>query len=101
MDLSEVERIEKTTAHPKLSHAMRAGAKLRPQCFEWFYADGKSCALGAAMEGAGILFECGGISRLVERFHVPDTILTGITFRNDVLRITREEIADWLESQGY
>jgi hypothetical protein len=42
----------------KLSEAIKNGAKIRPQCYGGlFQIDGseiKSCALGAALEGAGL-----------------------------------------------
>lgn len=39
--------------HPRrLSDAILRGAKLRPQAYGGFYDAGKTCVLGAAMEGA-------------------------------------------------
>jgi hypothetical protein len=112
----------------KLSEAIRAGAKIRPQCHGGlFQIDGgeiKSCALGAALEGAGLYTpseeeilasttllnkwsELGGGDYLcpsprhpsedTEEFHLE--IL--IEHLNDVHRWTRERIADWLEEKGY
>lgn len=37
-----------------LSEAMKLGAMMKPQGFGWFLKDGKSCALGAAMEAVGV-----------------------------------------------
>ena len=112
----------------KLSEAIKNGAKIRPQCYGGlFQIDGseiKSCALGAALEGAGLytpseeellasttLFnawpELGGGDCLcpskrhpsddTEEFHLE--IL--IEHLNDTHRWTREQIAEWLEGKGY
>jgi hypothetical protein len=34
----------------RLSEALRIGARLRPQCTNFVFAHGKSCAIGAAYE---------------------------------------------------
>lgn len=38
----------------KLSEAIRAGAKMRPQTRGVTFSRGKSCAIGAALEGSGL-----------------------------------------------
>lgn len=38
----------------KLSEAIRAGAKMRPQTRGTIFSRGKSCAIGAALEGSGL-----------------------------------------------
>jgi hypothetical protein len=106
----------------KLSEAMRRGAKMRPQAFQFvFIADGPgaTCALGAAAEGMGILGAC--ISSQATSVLRPlgekvgsmlyDTrqqspcgcIPIGwmlhniIAHLNDVHRWSREAIAEWVE----
>lgn len=97
----------------KLSQAIRLGATFRPQCtngaFE--YKDGKtvgSCALGAAYEAVfGIHYKLEPhrditFAPLFERFpEVPNHLVPEIARRNDWMGHTREQIADWLEAQGY
>jgi len=92
----------------KMSAAMRIGAVMRPQCTgEWFF-DGRSCALGAAFEGAGRMnevlsykreTEAWPYSQVAEVFGVHYLITDQVYKRNDRGE-TRESIADWLESQG-
>jgi hypothetical protein len=104
----------------KLSTAIREGAKLRPQAFGVFF-DFKSpdyiepcasCAMGAAFE-ATTNYICSDL-RLshLEAFYPELKIekvwdksignLWGhITLLNDERRWTREQIADWLEQEGY
>jgi hypothetical protein len=107
-----------TTAAPamKLSEAIRAGAVKCPQTTGTYYRDGATCALGAAYEGAfGQMPATGYLSvyeRLVALFPALRTPYDGdgdseswdlrdaIMHRNDSLGWTREQIADWLESQG-
>ena len=99
----------------KLSEAMREGAKLRPQGFgshfPGYHKHGEegctSCALGAAMEAAGIGPDAwhawpAGQYTLAETFpHGYDYDIVGrVLDMNDKERKTREEIADWLEGQG-
>jgi len=86
----------------KLSDAIRIGAKLRPQCSHFYHANGASCALGAAWEAlTGMTYAEVGISRtLTQRFQLPFNKTIEIMNRNDAGQ-TREQIADWLEAQGY
>ncbi len=110
----------------KLSEAIRAGAKLRPQSFVAFfgyvddYALG-SCALGAAVEAVkgkpvpcevhyqlpdfiGETFD--GVYRQVAcpaegcRKHQPTELLYMAMELNDSHHWTRERIAEWVERQG-
>lgn len=87
----------------KLSEAMRIGAKLRPQGFgapvnRW--GDGTSCAMQAAGEGMTRILartthqaaELAGIA--------PSILCEKIWIMNDVKRLSREQIADWLAAQG-
>ncbi len=95
----------------KLSDAIRLGATFRPQCFSEFFAEGGSCALGAAKEAVGAIHPfC-----LSERFpalayNVEHPVTASrfkcdlyhtITNLNDVFGWTRERIADWVASIGY
>lgn len=86
----------------KLSEAIRAGAKLRQQCRDNYYSRGRSCALGAAWEGAGQPKQYISGIAVVRHFGLPDDnrVLSGIIVRNDAGH-TREEIADWVEAQGF
>ena len=114
----------------KLSEAIRAGAKLRPQGFEDFFtmtAKPKndvddsvfaSCALGAAYEAVegrilptlsgrsviGLFQEKMGIDLNTCEFEHPFSympLFNTIVHLNDVHQWTREKIADWVESIGF
>ena len=92
----------------KLSEAMRIGATLRPKGRIDLFYDGKSCALGAAFEGAtGRTCNCNNYDAVRDVFPVlkknygRGNLMKEIYDRNDNLGYTREQIADWLESQGY
>lgn len=104
----------------KLSEAIRLGAMMREQGFFSLFDGGRSCALGAAMEAFGI--DCGADSlkaaRLLTHFYDTLTILTHrvtlpcccnpnvrearvstvIQHMNDSHKLTREQIADWVET---
>jgi hypothetical protein len=96
---------EKAKLFP-LSFWMRLGAKMKPQCFGAIAKDGGSCAIGAALDAVGIslthdvsffrFFPC-----LYDRITPKVNLIGEIAFRNDSERMTREQIADWLESIGY
>lgn len=102
----------------KLSTFIRLGSKLRPQGFGALETiKGNTCAIGAAFHAKM------GMSPL--EFHPSDTstfyceltkifpelethiyhnktVLSSIiTKLNDIDKLTREEIADWLEERGY
>ena len=116
MFVEHKEAIEITPAPAKvlkLSEAMRIGAKIRPQAKGRLFDAGASCALGAAYEGAfgappaevwgkdyndagNALTDCW--MRLMDRYPGQTA---GIFTKNDFLGMSREEIADWLEAQGY
>jgi hypothetical protein len=119
----------------KLSEAIRIGAKKRPQCFTVLFLHPtdpmnksgviQSCALGAGLEGAGIInpeelqYPCDpewkadvftGMGSYKERgsgyFRCPicdfeDDSLELTIHLNDAHEWSRERIADWLESIGY
>ena len=87
----------------KLSEAIRAGAKLRPQGFGHTHRDGKSCAVGAAYEAMTgktdwprdktiyeYVADASGVPLHVVRYKIAEM--------NDS-RKTREEIADWVERE--
>lgn len=106
MDESLVKHLEQPAKTLKLSEAMRIGARMRPQCFDEFFSDEGSCALGAAWEGAGLLALRGepgqAITAVMDAFGFPRCSSLGLRIaeRNDAGE-TREEIADWLEERGY
>jgi hypothetical protein len=114
----------------KLSEAIRAGAKLHPQGFEDFFTYDEetkelhTCSLGAAVEfvskergyeGDGslwidqilkdewgdILFNCYLDDDIGEEIEEDSEVYDGIVHRNDKDRMTREQIADWVEVLGY
>jgi hypothetical protein len=86
----------------KPSQAMRIGAKLRPQCHMSMFHSGKSCALGAMWEGYGNSYGAGGADVHIFSGSVLDyKTRVEVQKLNDHSKLTREEIADWLESQGY
>lgn len=83
----------------KLSEAIRIGAAMRRQCTGAWW-------VGAAWEG---LYGYGSRippvpgdhdNSLMDALGAPHGLLSEITRRNDHGE-TREQIADWLESQGY
>lgn len=105
----------------KLSEAIRVGSKLRPQgrvsCFRrndegQFY----SCVLGAAYEAVkgykeGDYVCVNDVEDLFPEIpntpvhtvngHFRDTFFSAIWYMNDIEGLSREEIADWVESKGY
>ncbi len=95
-----------------LSHAIREGAKLKPQSPWDTKHVGSSCALGAAADVVGCTIEDGGDDRLLEFFpqlvdQVPavEEIPPG-TLRKLVCSLnnggrTRERIADIVQELGY
>lgn len=105
----------------KLSEAIRAGAKLRPMTKEGFYFnEGCSCSLGAAYEAlTGKTLdhheyspetqrEFGSFMQATFPILHDDKRRSGwsnfyneVVYMNDKSHKTREQIADWLEAQGY
>ena len=85
----------------KLSEAIRIGAKLRPQSFRGFFRDGGSCALGAAVHAKTGRASPDFPTNWEEFFGVPNGLCGEIINLNDRKGWTREQIADWLESQGH
>jgi hypothetical protein len=91
---------EKAKLFP-LSFWMRLGAKMKPQCFGVLHVNGGTCAIGAALDGIGALNR--STDRVFAQLFTYEgcKILDEIVKRNDYQRMTREQIADWLESIGY
>ena len=114
----------------KLSEAIRIGSKIRPQAYYQLYATTEvgqcSCAAGAALEAvkpkfAESVFKLTNVDEylgMAEADKASDevcklfpqllnptkhftSLYTNIQYRNDVLKHSREEIAEWLESIGY
>jgi len=89
----------------KLSDAIRLGATFKPQCTGTFFDNGRSCALGAALDAMAT----DDPNELVRRFpHLEQhrnsfgwTLYSIIVELNDQEHWTRERIASWLESIGY
>ena len=99
-------------AEVTLSHAIREGAKLKPQSPWEKKHVGSSCALGAAADHVGVRIEDGGDSRLYEVFPaLGNQVQAFEEFPAGDLRIlvcslnnggrTREQIADIVERLGY
>lgn len=94
----------------KLSEAIRIGAQIRPQCSVEFYDDGKSCALGAALEAIGKRDEAMSYRAnevawpyewISKYFVLPEDFdeLKDVGYLNDE-GLSREQIADHLEAKG-
>ena len=87
----------------KLSTAIRIGASKRPQIRGRFFNSKGSCALGAAWEGMGFGSEDEHwmiYATVCPKLGIPVPLGEKISAMNDRGK-TREQIADWLESQGY
>ncbi len=85
----------------KLSQAMRLGCLIKPrQVFNrTFDKEDGACAIGAV--SACFPDDFGNNIRLGNRFPGFRNLRCEIIFRNDGLRQSREEIADWLEKIGF
>lgn len=105
----------------KLSEAIREGAKKRPQAYGALFEYNEngelcSCVLGSAMEALGaeptLNHVLGAVIPILEKetgapmysveFDENETheLHEVMTHLNDVEGSTREQIADWLESEG-
>ena len=102
MDMTDVRRFDQPQVGTiKLSEAIRIGMLRRPQCSRAFFANGRSCAIGAAYEGLFGTPEGFSARRLYSAFpRIPGRIWAQIITQNDGLDKSREQIADWLEAQG-
>jgi hypothetical protein len=91
----------------KLSQAIREGAKLRPIGKGFLLYGGRTCALGAALEGLGhkvIPWEGTGTPGYSAQYEVlydrfGASVCQEVFMFNDE-GWTRERIADWLEKRG-
>lgn len=98
----------------KLSYAIRLGALKRPQCYGLLFDGRGTCALGAAFDAHGhnlndVMDSSPRVFNLLVASLEPALRSTGggtselwgeIGSLNDT-GSTREQIADWLEAQGY
>lgn len=89
----------------KMSGDMRLGSAVRPQARQYYFADGLSCAIAAAFEGANgrppDFPRDGSPERwAINHYGIDQCIVGEIIWKNDQLGWTRERIADWLEAQG-
>lgn len=100
------------TAKMRLSEAIRLGAMLRPQAFGQFYADGATCAFGAALDAVGRLYPLDSAQCFIAitaqgwddiqylRIACPEcgrSAAYTVQHLNNLHKWTRERIADWLE----
>lgn len=97
----------------KLSDAIRLGSMLGPQCFKTSISGNASCALGAAALATGYkpCIEVSAYEHIQDVFGIVRCLKDGtpvcisdvfhrIVDLNDDARLTRERIADWLETSG-
>lgn len=101
----------------KLSEAIRLGATLRPQGFgQLFTTDGRTCALGAALESIGVFGvdivaavlpeawdwimkgKYNGPRGVTKQTWITNNAYSIIVYLNDHEEWSRERIADWVES---
>jgi hypothetical protein len=100
----------------KLSEAIRLGSMIRPQGHGKLMSDGRTCAIGAAAESAGLsMDEEKGWKRIRSVWplldetanhpcppppcHANDWVIANVIVSlNDDARWTREQIADWVET---
>lgn len=98
----------------KLSDAIKAGAKAKPQAFGVTYRNGRTCALGAALDAIGQLdpdderkndylnvcnhfpFASAHATHPVDPTRSSYLVLSAIRELNDEFRWTRERIAKWV-----
>ena len=96
----------------KLSHAIREGAKLKPQSPWERNHVGSSCALGAAADVVGCTIEDGGDDKLLKYFpqlaeqvqdfeEIPAGTLRKLVCSLNNAGRSRERIADIVEGLGY
>lgn len=98
---------EQAATYTKLSEAMRAGARLRPQSDSCWDKTG-TCAIGAAYHAVfgptpdeQYLMTAAAVYKLQSVGLWPkDLDPTTIWRMNDHNRKSREQVADWLEHQG-
>jgi len=116
MDQSEVLKFERAAVGTitLLSEAIRVGAGMRPQSRGCPFANGGSCAWGAAAEALGHRYDPSlqtaiAINYVASRLNLPHKLVHNEKFgpgcdtiwgKNDTGGFTREQIADWLETQG-
>ena len=93
-----------------LSEAIRLGATLGPQTRHFSIASGgASCALGAAARAIGLIrtdYQSLTYDTLQRAFPVFQgdsgwRLMRNITELNDLLYLSREEIADWIVENGF
>lgn len=99
MDESIVKHLQPQVGTLRLSEAIRRGAKIRPQCKHYYEYKGASCALGAAAEAVWGDRGAGWPERFIDEFGITLELFHLIGAKNDS-GMTREQVADWLESQG-
>ena len=100
-EAGEAEVTEAPAKVMKLSKAIRIGARIRPQGFGAYFHVGRSCALGAAFEGMKGR-PANSIGRLIwDELGISPRLHDRIVDLNDAQHWTREQIADWLEAEGY
>lgn len=108
------ETTEAPTRIAKLSDAIRIGARLRPKCSGRPFKDGGSCAWGAAADAFGYVGH-GGTVHVIEFVaaklgnghnwawdkKIGNEYIADVVWRRNDGGESREDLADWLEAQGY
>jgi hypothetical protein len=115
VDLTEVKKFESQIVTRKLSDAIRIGCATTLPTKElgkqhWITersGNCYACVIGAAWIGAGLGFRSyehigriGG-EWLTEHFGIPRNVATDVHLDYEYGGKSREQIADWLEAQGY
>lgn len=100
----------------KLSQAIQLGATFQPQCIGAWFKDGKSCAIGSALEALTGLHDMEQMNEwldsghevqeyLMQRFGMSQIKLIEVMSLNDGgpgrPSMTRERIAEWLRADGF
>ena len=107
MDQSEVLKFDAKVGVVKLSDAIRIGAQLRPESQRGdyvFFSRCGSCALGAgyqALTGTCPMEDHTLFEKLTDLTGVPNSVLNRASDLFEEAGYSREEVADWLEHQGY
>ncbi len=101
-------QIEVENPYKALADAIRRGAKMTAQCKAVYYERhsftkpvSATCAIGAAGLGIGLDPSLIGFTlKMMRAFPMIDSLFMRITAMNDYQGLSREAIADWVQSLG-